>query len=85
MVAADNKAYIFGGANSDGPRKDLFELDLTSYKYRSVQLDESECKLPMIEMHTAHIYQGDKLLLIGGRALEAGKELDQIQFSDVIY
>ena len=85
MVTSGDKAYIFGGANSDGPRKDLFELDLTTYKYKSIKLNESECQLPMIEMHTAHIYQGDKLLLIGGRALEVGKELDQIMFSDTIY
>ena len=24
----DKKAYLFGGANEDGPLKDLFELDL---------------------------------------------------------
>ena len=39
----------------------------------------------MLEMHTAHIYQQNKLLLIGGRALEVGYELDKIMFSDIVY
>ena len=56
IVSKDDKAYIFGGANSDGPRKDLFELDLKTLKYKSIQLDDKECPLPMLEMHTAHIY-----------------------------
>lgn len=72
IVAKDDKAYIFGGANNDGPRKDLFMLDLNTYKFKSVSLDEKEAPLPMLEMHTAHIYQNNKLLLVGGRALEVG-------------
>lgn len=85
MVAKADKAYLFGGANSDGPLKDLYELNLKTYKFKRLQLDDNECPLPMLEMHTAHIFQGNKLLLIGGRALEIGKELDQVMFSDVIY
>ena len=64
------KAYLFGGANSDGPLKDLYSLDLESLEFTRIQLDESEMNLPMIEMHTAHIYRGTHLLLIGGRKLE---------------
>ena len=41
--------------------------------------------LPMIEMHTAHIYQGTHLLIIGGRKLEVGQPLTSIAFSDDIY
>jgi hypothetical protein len=30
MVATEKSAYIFGGANSDGPLNDLWELDFSS-------------------------------------------------------
>lgn len=72
IVAKDDKAWVFGGANNDGPRKDLFTLDLKTYKFKSVDLDEKECPLPMLEMHTAHLYQSNKLLVVGGRALDVG-------------
>lgn len=85
LIACNGKAYLFGGANNDGPRKDLLELDLVSYKWRNIMLDDKECPLPMIEMHTCHVFQGDKLLVVGGRALEIGKELEQVAFSDAIY
>ena len=39
----------------------------------------------MIEMHTAHMYMGTHLLLIGGRKLETGQPLSNIAFSDDIY
>ena len=32
----DSKAYLFGGANADGPRKDLFELDLNTLAFKTV-------------------------------------------------
>ena len=51
-----SKAYLFGGANKDGPRKDLYEFDLETLAFKSIKLDETEMNLPMIEMHTAHIY-----------------------------
>ena len=35
----DSKAYIFGGANEEGPLKDLYELDLTNLEFNRVQLD----------------------------------------------
>jgi hypothetical protein len=44
MVCANTadagKAYIYGGANCDGPLKDLYELDLTTYKFKRIKLDE---------------------------------------------
>ena len=82
MVAKEDKAYLFGGANSDGPLKDLFELDLKTYKFKKLDINDKDCPLPMLEMHTCHIYQGNKLLLVGGRALEIGEELDKVMFSD---
>lgn len=39
----------------------------------------------MIEMHSAHVYKGTHLLLIGGRKLEVGQPLASIVFSDDIY
>ena len=78
-------AYLFGGANSDGPLKDLYSLDLQSLLFTKLQLDESEMNLPMMEMHTAHVYSNTHLLLIGGRKLEVGQPMSEIVFSDDIY
>jgi len=85
MTVVGERAFVFGGANSDGPRKDLIELDLKTLKWKNIMLDDKDCPLPMIEMHTAHVYKENQLLVVGGRALEIGKELDQVMFSDVIY
>ena len=79
---SNGKAYLFGGANSDGPLKDFYELDLATLNFTKIQLDETDMSLPMIEMHTAHIYQGTHILLIGGRKLEVGQPLASIAFSD---
>lgn len=38
-----------------------------------------------MEMHTSHVYKGDQLLILGGRALPQGQSLDKIEFSDMIY
>ena len=85
LTIAGDKAFLFGGANSDGPRKDLFSIDLKTLKWENILIDEKDCPLPMIEMHTAHLYKSNCLLIVGGRALEIGKELDQVMFSDMIY
>jgi len=35
----------------------------------------------MVEMHTAHLYQeGKKLLVLGGRGMTSGQTLDEIDF-----
>ena len=60
-------AYIFGGANNEGPLNDCFSLDLESYKFNRVKVaNESTC--PFFEMHSSHLYKNDKLILIGGRS-----------------
>ena len=33
---ANGKAYLFGGANSDGPLKDLYELDLETLIFTKI-------------------------------------------------
>lgn len=66
MTVVKGKAYIFGGANHDGPLADLWEFDMQNQSFKKVAL--SGVPLPAIEMHTAHCYQ-DKLLILGGRAL----------------
>ena len=58
----ESKILIFGGANEEGPLKDLYELSIDSKEFVKVKLDQSETILPMIEMHTAHIYKGTCLL-----------------------
>lgn len=81
----DQKAYLFGGANTDGPLKDLYELNLETLDFTRVALDESETSLPMIEMHTAHIYKGTHLLIIGGRKCDVGQPVESTTFNDEIY
>jgi len=80
-----SKAYLFGGANQDGPLKDLYELDLNTLVFTKMALDESEMSLPMLEMHSAHIMGGTHLLLIGGRKLEVGQPMSELTFSDDMY
>ena len=65
----DSRAFLFGGANEDGPLKDLYELDLQKMEFKKIALDESEQAMPMLEMHSALIYKGTRLLLLGGRRL----------------
>ena len=81
----DKKIIVFGGANEEGPLKDLYELDVETKEFVKVKLDQTDEILPMIEMHSAHIYKGTHLLIIGGRSLEVGKPLNEIAFSDTIY
>jgi len=81
----ETKAYLFGGANQDGPLKDLFELDLQTLVFRRIALEESEMSMPMVEMHSAHMLNGTHLLIIGGRKLEVGQPLASISFSDDLY
>ena len=65
-------AYVFGGANEDGPRNDMFRVDLHSLDFANVKVQTK--KLPQLEMHTAHLYKSEsKLLLVGGRGLFPGQ------------
>ncbi len=80
-----SKAYLFGGANQDGPLKDLYELNLNTLVFTKIVLDESDMSLPMLEMHSAHMINGTHLLLMGGRKLETGHPLSEITFSDDMY
>jgi hypothetical protein len=60
-----SKAYVYGGANHDGPLNDCFELDLNTFLFSRIAVDPNS---PYFEMHTSHIYKGTNLLLIGGRS-----------------
>ena len=42
-------------------------------------------KFPAVEMHTAHVYQGDKLLIVGGRGMYSGQSVEQIAFHNAIF
>lgn len=83
MVSNKRAAYIFGGANEDGPLNDLYEFEFASRTFRKIGL--KGVVMPAIEMHTSHIYKEKYLLVIGGRALPQGAKLEEIQFSDIIY
>lgn len=83
MVATKEAAFIFGGANEDGPLSDLWRFDFESRKFSRVKL--TGIQLPAIEMHTSHIWKEKFLLIVGGRALPQGAKLEEIQFSDLIY
>lgn len=77
-------AYLFGGANEEGPRNDLFKLDLEKLEFSNIKVQGNpKVKLPMVEMHTAHLYQeGKKLLVLGGRGMTSGQTLDEIDFQN---
>lgn len=67
MSQSGGKAYVYGGANEDGPLNDAFEVDLETHAFTRIQVkDINTC--PFFEMHTAHVYKGNQLLLIGGRS-----------------
>lgn len=67
LVQIEDTAYMFGGANSDGPLKDLYKWELKSLKFKALKYDDSESKLPLLEMHTAELLNKNQLLVIGGR------------------
>lgn len=66
FVQNGKTAYIFGGANNEGPLNDAFELDLESMKFKRIAITTPDT--PFFEMHSSHLYQGNKMLLIGGRS-----------------
>jgi len=54
MVANKKAAFIFGGANEDGPLNDLYEFEFSTRTFKKRAL--KGLAIPAIEMHTAHIY-----------------------------
>lgn len=72
-LSEDGKTvYLFGGANSDGPLKDLYQLELETLLFKKIKIDDDSSKLPSLEMHFAELYKKTNLLVIGGRGLFAG-------------
>lgn len=67
FVQATSKVYIYGGANDEGPLNDAYELDMETSKFKRVWIKDPN-NAPYFEMHTAHLYKGNQLLLIGGRS-----------------
>jgi hypothetical protein len=48
-------------------------LEEQTQKFKTLKLDESSVKLPMLEMHTSGFFDGGKMLLIlGGRGFFTG-------------
>jgi hypothetical protein len=53
----DGFAYLFGGANQEGPRRDLLRLDLETLRFSNIKVQETDkLKLPSLEMHSALVY-----------------------------
>ena len=67
FVQNGNKAYLYGGANEEGPLNDAFELDLEKKEFKNVKIADLNLA-PFFEMGTSHIFKGNELLLIGGRS-----------------
>ena len=38
FIQKESKAYIFGGANEEGPRNDAYELNLENLEFRRIKL-----------------------------------------------
>lgn len=68
-------AYMFGGANEEGPRRDLYKLDLDTLRFSNIKIqDDPKVKVPSLEMHTSHLYNnGKKVLILGGRGMFPGQ------------
>lgn len=58
LVQNGKKAYIYGGANTNGPLNDAFELDLEKCIFSNIKIDDVS-KAPFFEMHTSHLYKGN--------------------------
>ena len=67
FVKYGNVAFVYGGANNEGLLNDAFKLDLLKHTFSNIQIVDLNLA-PYFEMGTSHIYQGNKLLLIGGRS-----------------
>ena len=67
MVATNKSAYIFGGANVDGPLHDLWSFDFEKKQFKKINL--TGLQIPAVEMHSSHIYKEKYMLIIGGRVL----------------
>lgn len=67
FVSNGKTAYIFGGANNEGPLNDAFSMDLETCQFKRIQVKDPSMT-PFFEMHSSHLYQGNKMILIGGRS-----------------
>eukprot|EP00347_Sterkiella_histriomuscorum_P011836 403370917 len=85
-LSSDGKSvFVFGGANQDGPLRDLYKLDLETLVFKQIKLNDQDQPLPFIEMHTAELYNKDFLLILGGRGIFSGQSLDQAAFQNTMY
>jgi hypothetical protein len=55
FVQSGKKAFVYGGANQEGPLNDTFELDLETKEFKNVKVADTN-KAPYFEMGTCHIY-----------------------------
>jgi hypothetical protein len=60
------------GANDEGPLKDIYEVNLETFEFSKMVLDETEMLFPATEMHTCHVYKNSELIILGGRQQPGG-------------
>ncbi len=44
FTSSGEAAYVFGGASEDGPKKDLYKLDLNTLEFSYVKINEPSDK-----------------------------------------
>lgn len=58
---------MVGGKTDKGVQKEVYEVNLTTLEFRLLKLDESEAEMPAIALHSCHLINNDKeLLIVGG-------------------
>jgi hypothetical protein len=59
----------------------VLKLDLETLRFSNFKVQETDkVKLPNLEMHTAHGYQGKRLLILGGRGYFPGQSIEETAF-----
>jgi len=82
-LSKDGKhAYLFGGANEEGPLNDLYRLDLETLIFSQIVLKGLD--VPLLEMHTVHVMNENQLLIIGGRGMLKSKGPEDVEFQGSI-
>jgi hypothetical protein len=60
----------------------LYKFDVDTLRFSNVKiLDNPKFKIPSLEMHTSHLYnQGKNLMILGGRGYFPGQTIEETAF-----